>query len=78
MHVSFCKNVNTQPTQTHNFNRTKKALTTTSAWFAFGVGLDCVGRSCTVFKSPAQNSIFINSVISSLAGMYAYFSKNDN
>ncbi len=49
MQVSFSRTVNTQPTSTHNVNRTKKALSTTSAWFAFGVGLDCVGRNCTVF-----------------------------
>lgn len=77
MQVSFNRTVNTQPTSTYNVNRTKKALSTTSAWFAFGVGLDCVGRNCTVFKSPAKNSLLINSVISSAAGLYAFFSKDN-
>ncbi len=55
-------------------NRTKNALTTTAAWFAFGVGLDYAGRKCTVFKSPVKNSFFINTLIAMGAGLCTYFS----
>ncbi|HIS82472.1 hypothetical protein DBY21_05395 [Candidatus Gastranaerophilales bacterium] len=78
MQVTFDRQINSpRPVRHNSVNRTQKALTTTSAWFAFGVGLDCVGRKCTVFKSPTKNSIFINSIISSGAGLFAYFSKNN-
>lgn len=43
---------------------------TACGWFAFGVGLDYVGRKCSFFKSPAKNSLFINTVLAAIAGCY--------
>ncbi len=71
MQVTFNGKINTQYPRT-NTNRTQKALTTTAAWFAFGVGLDLVGRKCQVFKSPTKNSVFINSIIAAGAGLFTY------
>ncbi len=49
-------------------NPAKEVLTTTGAWFAFGVGLDFISRKLTFFKSPTKNSLAINGIISTLAG----------
>lgn len=75
MQVSFNGKIQTQYYKPRISNNTQKALTTTGAWFAFGVGLDCVGRKCKVFKSPTKNSVFINSIISLIAGIVTYFSQ---
>lgn len=75
MQVSFNGKIQTQYYKPHASNRTQKALTTTGAWFAFGVGLDCVGRKCKVFQSPTKNSIFINANIASAAGIITYLSQ---
>ena len=75
MQVNFNQNLYTKYPRTQKKNQTQKAITTTAAWFSFGVGLDLVGRKCQVFKSPTINSIFINSIIASAAGVYTYFSE---
>ncbi len=46
-------------------------MKTAAAWFTFGVGLDYAGRKFTVFKSPLKNSLFINLIIATVAGIYA-------
>ncbi len=73
--ISFKQNFNTRQERTKISNKTQKALTTTTAWFTFGVGLDFVSRKCQIFKSPTQNSIFINSIIASTAGLGPIFQK---
>lgn len=76
MQVTFNGKISTNNPNTYTHHkRTQKAFTTTAAWFAFGVGLDCVGRKCKVFKSPTQNSIFINSIIASAAGIVTFLSQ---
>lgn len=54
-------------------NPTKEALTTTGAWFAFGVGLDFISRKLTFFKSPIKNSLAINGIISTAAGIFTAY-----
>ncbi len=81
--ISFARNNNA-----NNFKMNKNqspiqpAAQTALAWFGFGVGLDFVSRKCSFFKSPAKNSLFINSMLACLAGGYTFFktftNKNQN
>lgn len=73
MQVTFNGKIQTPYYKPHISNNTQKALTTTGAWFAFGVGLDFVGRKCHPFKSATKNSVLINSIISLSAGLVTYF-----
>lgn len=54
-------------------NPAKEVLTTTGAWFAFGVGLDFISRKLTFFKSPTKNSLAINGIISAGAGLFTAY-----
>lgn len=71
--ISFARNNNA-----NNFKMNKNqspiqpAAQTALAWFGFGVGLDFVSRKCSFFKSPAKNSLFINSMLACLAGGYTF------
>ncbi len=73
--VSFAQNFNCAKNSKVNSNKLsiQPAAQTALGWFAFGVGLDFVGRKCSIFKSPAKNSLFINSVLAFMAGSYTFF-----
>lgn len=75
MQITFNRNYNSQYERPQSSYRVQRAVVTTGSWFAFGVGLDLVGRKCQVFKSPTKNSILINSIIASVAGLFSCFSK---
>ena len=48
-----------------------EGLTTAAAWFSFGFGLDFVSRKWGNFtKSPLTNSIILNGIIGSGAGIF--------
>lgn len=47
----------------------QNGLNTAGAWFGFGVGLDFVTRRLSFFKSPLKNSIAINGLIGTAAGV---------
>ncbi len=72
MKITFKQNLHTRYERPKTPNRTQKAITTTTAWFTFGIGLDFVGRKCQFFKSPTKNSIFINAIIASTAGLFTF------
>lgn len=65
------KNMNKRQQEYHT--PAGQGIKTAGAWFGFGVGLDYIGRKCAVFKSPAKNSLFINTILASGAGAYTYF-----
>ena len=48
----------------------KSSLGTAGAWFGFGVGLDFLSRKCQFSKSPLKNSLALNGIIASGAGIY--------
>ena len=48
----------------------KNSLGTAGAWFGFGVGLDFLSRKCQFSKSPLKNSLALNGIIASGAGIY--------
>ncbi len=47
----------------------KNGIQTTSIWFGFGVGLDFLSRKCSFSKSPVKNSLILNGIIGSAAGI---------
>ena len=48
-------------------------LSTFGAWFGFGVGLDIISRKCQFSKSPMKNSLAINGLIGTIAGLFAFW-----
>lgn len=71
-HINFCAAGN--KTNGGAFHNTPKSLqsgaATAGAWFVFGVGLDLVSRKLHFTKSPTKNSLIINGIIASGAGIY--------
>ncbi len=62
-------NINSPSNQ---MNPVKNGLSTAAAWFSFGVGLDYVSRRFGNFtKSPMKNSLLLNGIIGSGAGLFA-------
>ena len=58
-----------------------QGLNTAGAWFLFGVGLDYISRKVSFSKSPFKNSLAINSIIGTIAGLatgYKGFHNKDN
>ncbi len=70
--INFCAAGN--KTNGGVFHNTPKSLqngaATAGAWFAFGVGMDFVSRKLHFTKSPTKNSLIINGIIASGAGIY--------
>ncbi len=81
MPVTFDGKINTTyPKTTPRINKRQNlqnAATTAGGWFAFGVGLDYAGRKCQVFKSPTKNSILINGILATGAGLWALIPKKN-
>lgn len=66
--VNFCakKTVINQP---KNHSPIFEGANTAAGWFGFGVALDYVTRKCPqFFSTPFKNSLFINGIISAIAG----------
>lgn len=51
----------------------RSGITTAGAWFGFGVGLDMLSRKCRFSKSPVKNSLAINGIIASAAGIFTFW-----
>ena len=47
----------------------KNSIKTAGLWFGFGIALDLVSRNVCFSKSPMKNSLAINSIIASTAGI---------
>ena len=45
------------------------SLSTAGAWFGFGIGFDLLSRKLQFSKSPMKNSLAINSVLGTGAGI---------
>ncbi|DAA85161.1 TPA: hypothetical protein CPT87_05925 [Candidatus Gastranaerophilales bacterium HUM_5] len=49
----------------------RDGLSTAAAWFSFGVGLDFISRKLQFSKSPLKNSLALNGIIGTGAGVVA-------
>lgn len=74
--IQFAGTPNTTTKRQKYESPVSSSMKTAGAWFGFGVGLDYVGRKCSVFKSPTKNSLFINSVLAFLAGTCTFIKSN--
>ena len=55
-----------------------EGLTTAGAWFGFGVGLDFVSRKFHLSKSPTKNSLALNGLVGSAAGLFTAWQVSHN
>ncbi len=65
----YFRAANSRPAAAKKVNPMKDGLTTAGAWFGFGVALDLVSRKLQFSKSPMKNSLAVNGLIGSGAGI---------
>ena len=78
MRVSFNGNMNTSYiTQSYiarkqKEDKTKRAVSTATQWFVFGIGLDIFNNKFNMVKSPVKKSLLVNSIVALGASLLTF------